>query len=359
MNLIWCVLILTPSIRISLVAGTDNRIWSLQLFGFIPTVWSLHLCSRPFVFLPCLQAMKFNFFLYRLSRPVLLLCFTYEQVHFWVVVLAIWASPSFLLSPLLVTFYAQKHDDLNYFFCWHWITIQFRWDEVKGMSLVVYEDILSETSLCTLQFVDLALLWKFCYYFASFLPPRVWTNNHRLGRTCFSVMLIMNWAFFLGFLIDHLLFIVCCICTGVWPRHLLHHDRVHVYYGAITPCWEYLALYWKYLMDLYIWLYLYLIVVPNLGQSSPYLVLFCNYWFTRIVLQGVSVFRLCHKALAQHRRMLRPALRGFDIISPFLRIHSQFDKQITMHRSSNGMLLFKSNQNFSFDKVMCRITNPT
>jgi len=165
--------------------------------------------------------------------------------------------------------------------------------------------------------------------------------------------------FFLGFLIDHILFIVCCICTGVWPRYLLHHNRVHAYYGAIPPFWEYLALYWKYLIDLYIWLYLYLIVVPNLGQSSPYLILYCNYWFTRIVLQGASVFRLCHKALAQHRRMLRPALRGFDIFSPFLRLHSQLDKQITMHRSHNGMLLFKGNQNFSFDKVKCRFTNPT
>jgi len=348
MTLIWCVLILNPSFRFPIVAGNDQRVWSLQVLVFALTGWRLHLCSRPFAFLPCLQAMMFNNFLYRLLRSMLLLCCHYEQIPFWDVVLAIWASPSFLLSPLLVTLYAQLHDDPHYCFCWHWITSHFRWEEVKGVSLVVYDDILSETNLCTSQSIDLALLWQFCYHLELYPTPCVWTNNHRMGVPCFLAMLIMNDTIAL---VDHRLFTVCCICPGMWPRHLLSHARVHAYYGAITPFWDYLALYWKYLMGMSVWMYLYFIVAPNLRPFVHYSLIYCNYWGTRLVLQDVFVFRLCHKAFAQHRWMLRPALWGFDIISSFLRLLAPLHVQITKHRCPHRMLCFNDTQCSNLKKL--------
>ena len=134
-----------------------------------------------------------------------------------------------------MTLYAQIHDDPTNCVCWHLITIQFRWDEVKGMRLIVYEDIFSETSLCTLQYVDLALLRRLCCYFVLLLPVNVWTNYHRLGIPCFALMLTMNWAPNLGFLLDQLHFPVCGICTGVLPRYLMHQDRVQAHNSAIKP----------------------------------------------------------------------------------------------------------------------------
>ena len=99
LDLIWYVLLPNPSIRLSLVAENVNKTQSLQLLGLVLHVCSLPLCSRPSVFLPYLQSMLIIFLLYRLSRPVLLLCFTSEQFKFWVADLAIWASPLFC-SPL-------------------------------------------------------------------------------------------------------------------------------------------------------------------------------------------------------------------------------------------------------------------
>jgi len=289
---------------------------------------------------------------------MLLLCFTSEQANLWVAAMDIWAYPSFLLSPLSVILYAQIHDAPNFCVCWHLITLQFRWDEVKGISLVVYEDILSETNFCILQCAVSALPRWFCCHFGLLLPLNVWTHYHKLGIPCFAVMLTTNWASFLGILLGQLNFMVCCSCSGVLPQFFMHYDLVQAHYGASKPLWEYLDLYWTYLIDLSFWLYFYSIVVPNLVQSPAYLVPYCKYWFTRNILQCVSVFRLCPKALAQHRWMLRLALRGFDITSHFIRIHNHLEqKKIIMHKSSNGLLLIKIGKKFSLAKVMFRFMN--
>ena len=74
-----------------------------------------------------------------------------------------WAIPSFLLSSLLTCLFAQKHTFLAICFCWHPVWSMNKGDEVQGMEPIVYsqigrdevtemtllvdEDLLSETSL--------------------------------------------------------------------------------------------------------------------------------------------------------------------------------------------------------------------
>ena len=340
--------------RVHIVAGNDQRVWSLQVLVFALTGWKLHLCSRPFAFLPCMQAMMCNTSINRLLRSLLLLCCTYEQIPFWNVVLAIWTSLSFLLSSLFVTLNAQLHDDTHFCFCWHWITSHFRWDEVKGVSLVVYDDIFSETNLCNSQSINPAILRQICYHREFYLTPCVGTDNHRMGVPYFLAMLFMNDIIVLA---DHRLFTSCCICPGMWLRHLLSHDWMHDCYGALTPIWDYLALYWKYLIGMPVWMYLYFIVAPNLCPFVHYSLNYCNYWGTKLDFKAVFVFGLCHKALAQHRWMLRPALRGFDIISSFLRLLAPLHVQITMHRCPHRMLLLNGTQYFNLKKPSAGFSN--
>ena len=332
-----------------------------------------------------------------------------------------WTFSSPLLSLSRACKYAQEHVAMYTCCCWHLDLLPRLRDEVKEECPIAYEENLSETNYCCLMPCLSQFYW--CYTWAAtgictshcFHDQKPDSPTAAYDRTlstrsslmiqgpfmliiqfkmyCFPVTVLVrlhcikfalvlftsrcvpldescNRSLISTFdqhlsvlgpclLVLELNFIVCCTCTGVLPKHFLHHDWVQAHYGAIKPFWEYFDLYWLYLIDLYYCLYLYSIVASNLVQSLTYVVTYCKCWFTRIVLQCISVFRLCHQALAQHRRMLRLALWGFDITSQFIRLHNHLDKLIIMHKSLNSLLLIKNGQNFGLDKVMFRFMNHT
>ena len=140
------LLLSTHSIPLFL-SGDDDRNPSTKILSLFLLLWDQAMCKWPSVFLTNLHLSMIITHFHRIRIPMSLLRFPSEQAKVRIATAVTWACPSFLLSLLLVNLYAQIHDATSYCVCWHLITSQFGWDEVKGLCPLVYEDTLSETCL--------------------------------------------------------------------------------------------------------------------------------------------------------------------------------------------------------------------
>jgi len=85
------------------------------------------------------------------------------------------------------------------------------------------------------------------------------------------------------------------------------------------------------MIDLCYWLYVLTPVVTRTSDILSYLFYNCKPWFVWVVVQRGCVLGLCHKALDQHRRMLRLAQWG-----------SELNRHIIKNVTIQGSALFSS-----------------
>ena len=319
LDLIWFLLLLNTYFRPPFLSGNTARSQSMQGLGLFLLLWEHALYNRPSIVVFRLHLFVMTNLFYRISTPVSILSSPSEQSIVRIASMLTWACPSFLLSLLIVNLYAQLHDATSYCDCWHLIIAQFGWDEVKGVCPFVYEDTLSETSHCNFLFFGLASIRLLCCHFVLLLIQNTWAEHNRLGILLFAAILAMDWLSTLGRLLGQLTSFACCCITGLLPHYMLKHDLpMQVYHGALEPARVYSAMYWIYLITLYYWSSILSPVVPRLLVSLNYLIPNCKFWLVWVVVQCGYVIGLCPTALAQHRRMLRLASRGFACNRPLI-----------------------------------------
>ena len=321
-DLIRQLWLLSPHYSHLYLSGSDDRNQSTKVLGLLFLLRDQTLCKRPSIFLPRLQlAMIINQF-YRISTPVSLLRSPSEQAKATIAALITWACPSSLLSLRIVNLYTQTHDTTSFCVCWHLISSQFGWDEVKGLCPLVYEDTLSETSHCDFLLLDLLVVM---------LPLDLTFISTYLGCPTkavdflFADMLATNWLSTLGRFLGNLTSFACCIITGFLPPYRMKQAlQMQVHHGALgltalmlgfiflSMSRVYFALYWNSLIDLCYWLSLLSPIVQWILDSLSYLFHNCKLWIVWLVVLCDCVLGLCPKALAQHQRMLSLAQRGFE-----------------------------------------------
>jgi len=209
----------------------------------------------------------------------------------WIAFFVSWGLPLFWLSLLLERSTAPKHDPLWSRFCWQLTVFQVVWDEVKGKNPAVYEELLSETTLATFLVLSRGICSLVRWFGTGTWQSYSWQTRRAASRLheCHNVY---------GAIDSSVMPFTSSLCCSV---------------GMYCSC--------NFLFSFSCQLELsVMFVVVRLQCNNGNIV-------GRIVLQCVSVFRLCPKALAQHRRMLRLALRGFDINSQFIRIHNHLEKK--------------------------------
>jgi len=132
----------------------------------------------------------------------------------WVVVFEYWGLPLFWLSLPLERLSALRQDPLCSYFCWQLTVFQIGGDEVKGKSLLVDEEILSETSsaiYCDFSGNICRVAWCFVAQVLGHVTPGRCTGQIRLdvyirsssvyGSSVVSVQfsischIIMYWSF--------------------------------------------------------------------------------------------------------------------------------------------------------------------
>ena len=252
-------------------------------------------------------------------------------------------TPSLWLFRVMGSPYAQMLGQHCSSICWYLASLLNAWNEGKGQFPLVYEDVFSETN-----FFDLMT------HPVSTIKPDLYSDAGIRINHCFHAQ---------------------------WPDSSVEaHGKLIQPWSTSMGKYPFLGIFLLKMSRFHMIVLVHINCTTNATVSFPsgcisFIVVSCNSYFVttfeqhlrvlgpcRMALdmhKKVSAFRLCHQALAQHRRMLRLALRGFDITSQFIRIHNHFDKNMIMHKRLNGLLLIKIGQKCSLDKVRSRFMNHT
>ena len=325
LELIWKLFLLCTHSISPLFFGGDDRDQGYQLIVLTPLLWELAVCKCPHEFLISRQLPMNVFQTYRTSLHMSMLRILSEQAKAGFDNAVNWACPSFLLSLLLAKLHAQIHDSECYCICWHLILLQTGWDEVKGLWPPVCEDIFSETKICSLLvFVLVPSLSSICCHCLLLFLHNDWFAQQEQWIILIKDMLTKQWLFALVSFPSLLITFAYSVITGCLPSFYLQRQEMQMQVSqcavgfqdqalvfCISTSWLYLDMYWIYMTDLFFLSYVLVPAGKGLSEILSYLFQNCTLWFVWVVAQHICVLGLCRTALAQHRRMLRLAQRGF------------------------------------------------
>ena len=232
----------------------------------------------------------------------------------WLILMLHWGLLSFWLSLLMVSLYAQMLGTLCSHICWHSAFHQIGWDEVKGQSLIVNEDAISETShfiSTTLTYDIFRVVWYFDTGFcASPCLQAHWPDN--ISETSGRVLGTRS-----NLMVQEPLMLIIPLSYGSRPSlmPLQVSNRVsdlqdRVLSNSTFMFWLYFDMCWVYMIAFLPLSIVLFQVVSWFYEVLVYLVYGCSLWFEWFVVQHSCVLGPCRMAHEQHPRMLGLARRG-------------------------------------------------
>ena len=189
-----------------------------------------------------------------------------------------WGRPSFWLSRLLVSLYAQKNVTRCSYFCWKLAFSQIVWDEVRGKFPLVHEEVFSETSLVVLLYFTRGIcLFTWCV--GAGVRPRSSVSERRTDNKSVAHSRVYGLQ---GSMADQIALMFVFSIRPYWPNMVVL-DRMQC------------------LMD---------DVVNSIYECIISSFIICNLCFLRNSEQHLRVLGLCLVALDVHHRMLGPPNQG-------------------------------------------------